>query len=332
MGEGRRGLQSAEAAPARRLPAGKDVLLARAVSARAGCRALPRRRRRGGPCRSPRCSGGAPRLAEQGPGRNRRPSGRTTGVPAERSRRPSAPHVMSTPPASAVCSRVPSTRPSNTASGSAAPASSISSVPEKAAKHCTTASLSRGAPSLHQGPCSATGTVHRCSRETLSRPTGLPGTSTTTVRSGVQFPRSQSCDTMRVPGARASRRGRSCRLTRGSRYIVTTVARARSVANRSWTRNSVRASMPAARACARLRAEQHCAACHGDWGEGVLGMYLALAGNRAVTLASHNNLVRGIRLGGFMPTTAGIRQPFGMPPYGQVLNDNEIAALAGASA
>jgi hypothetical protein len=61
-------------------------------------------------------------------------------------------------------------------------------------------------------------------------------------------------------------------------------------------------------------------------------MYLALAGNRAVTLASHNNLVRGIRLGGFMPTTAGIRQPFSMPPYGQVLNDNEIAALAGASA
>jgi hypothetical protein len=48
----------------------------------------------------------------------------------------------------------------------------------------------------------------------------------------------------------------------------------------------------------------------------VLGMYLALAGNRAVTLASHNNLVRGIRLGGFMPTTAGNRQPFGMPPYG----------------
>jgi mono/diheme cytochrome c family protein len=57
-------------------------------------------------------------------------------------------------------------------------------------------------------------------------------------------------------------------------------------------------------------------------------MYPALAGNRAVTLASHNNLVRGIRRGGFMPTTAGNRQPFGMPPYGQVLNDYEIAAVA----
>ena len=74
--------------------------------------------------------------------------------------------------------------------------------------------------------------------------------------------------------------------------------------------------------------EQHCAACHGDRGQGVSAMYPALAGNRAVTLASHNNLVRGIRRGGFMPTTAGNRQPFGMPPYGQVLNDNEIAAVA----
>jgi len=74
--------------------------------------------------------------------------------------------------------------------------------------------------------------------------------------------------------------------------------------------------------------EQHCAACHGDRGQGVPAMYPALAGNRAVTLASHNNLVRGIRRGGFMPTTAGNRQPFGMPPYGQVLNDNEIAAVA----
>ena len=46
------------------------------------------------------------------------------------------------------------------------------------------------------------------------------------VRSGAQSPRSQSCETIRVPGASASRRGRSCRLTSGSRYIVTTVAAA----------------------------------------------------------------------------------------------------------
>ena len=74
--------------------------------------------------------------------------------------------------------------------------------------------------------------------------------------------------------------------------------------------------------------EQHCAACHGDRGQGAPGMYPALAGNRAVTLASHINVVQGIRQGGFMPSTAGNRQPFGMPPYGQVLSNDEIAAVA----
>jgi mono/diheme cytochrome c family protein len=74
--------------------------------------------------------------------------------------------------------------------------------------------------------------------------------------------------------------------------------------------------------------EQHCAACHGDRGQGVSGMYPALAGNRAVTLASHINLVQQIRQGGFSPTTAGNPQPFGMPPYGQVLSNDEIAAVA----
>ena len=74
--------------------------------------------------------------------------------------------------------------------------------------------------------------------------------------------------------------------------------------------------------------EQHCAACHGDRGQGAAGMYPALAGNRAVTLASHVNVVQGIRQGGFMPSTAGNGQPFGMPPYGQVLSNDEIAAVA----
>jgi mono/diheme cytochrome c family protein len=74
--------------------------------------------------------------------------------------------------------------------------------------------------------------------------------------------------------------------------------------------------------------EQHCAACHGDRGQGVSGMYPALAGNRAVTLASHVNLVQQIRQGGFSPTTAGNPRPFGMPPYGQVLSNDEIAAVA----
>ena len=71
-----------------------------------------------------------------------------------------------------------------------------------------------------------------------------------------------------------------------------------------------------------------CAACHGDQGQGVAGIYPALAGNRAVTLASHINVVQSILRGGFMPSTAGNPQPFGMPPYGQVLSHDEIAAVA----
>lgn len=73
---------------------------------------------------------------------------------------------------------------------------------------------------------------------------------------------------------------------------------------------------------------QHCAACHGAQGQGVAGIYPALAGNRAVTLAAPNNLVQIIRRGGFAPTTAGNPRPFGMPPFGQALNDAEIAAVA----
>lgn len=74
--------------------------------------------------------------------------------------------------------------------------------------------------------------------------------------------------------------------------------------------------------------EQHCAACHGDRGQGASRMYPALAGNRAVTLALHINVVQVIRQGGFMPTTAGNPQPFGMPPFGQLLNNDEMAAVA----
>lgn len=74
--------------------------------------------------------------------------------------------------------------------------------------------------------------------------------------------------------------------------------------------------------------EQHCAACHGAQGQDSSGLYPALAGNRAVTLASPHNLIQTIRHGGFAPTTAGNPRPFGMPPFGQVLNDEEVAAVA----
>ena len=46
-----------------------------------------------------------------------------------------------------------------------------------------------------------------------------------------------------------------------------------------------------------------------------------------VTLPTHSNVVQIVRRGGFMPTTAGNPQPFGMPPYGQVLSNDDIAAV-----
>ncbi|HEY0820113.1 MAG TPA: cytochrome c [Rhizobacter sp.] len=73
---------------------------------------------------------------------------------------------------------------------------------------------------------------------------------------------------------------------------------------------------------------RHCAECHGAQGQGVAGIYPALAGNRAVTLPSAANVVQLIRLGGFAPSTAGNPRPFGMPPFGQTLNHDDIAAVS----
>lgn len=73
--------------------------------------------------------------------------------------------------------------------------------------------------------------------------------------------------------------------------------------------------------------EQHCAACHGDQGQGKPGAFPALAGNRAVTLADPTNLVRVVLQGGYLPATAGNPRPHGMPPFQQVLSDEDIAAV-----
>ena len=53
----------------------------------------------------------------------------------------------------------------------------------------------------------------------------------------------------------------------------------------------------------------------------------ALAGNRAVLMASTANLIQVVRHGGFLPATAGNPRPYGMPPFSQALDDDEIAAV-----
>ena len=73
--------------------------------------------------------------------------------------------------------------------------------------------------------------------------------------------------------------------------------------------------------------EQHCTQCHGAKGEGVAGAYPALAGNRAVTMKSTENLVQMVLNGGFATATASNPRPFGMPPFVLVLNDQQVAEL-----
>jgi len=78
--------------------------------------------------------------------------------------------------------------------------------------------------------------------------------------------------------------------------------------------------------------KDHCASCHGPSGEGGSSpqgvVYAPLAGNRKVLLESPANLIHIVVNGGFPPTTAGNPRPFGMPPFGPSLKDEEIAALA----
>lgn len=73
---------------------------------------------------------------------------------------------------------------------------------------------------------------------------------------------------------------------------------------------------------------KHCADCHGEQGQGVPGIYPALAGNRSVAMADGSNLLRVLLQGAFAPATAGHPRPFGMPPFGGELDQRELAALA----
>lgn len=73
--------------------------------------------------------------------------------------------------------------------------------------------------------------------------------------------------------------------------------------------------------------ERHCATCHGEQGQGVPGIYPALAGNRAVLLNDPTNLVQSVLHGGYAPVTQGHPRPFGMPPFVLEFEDRDIAAV-----
>ena len=134
---------------------------------------------------------------------------------------------------------------------------------------------------------------------------------------------------------RASVQGPMAEVVYGStQYLSQEDVGAMAVYLQSLPVQSARSVAPAARADAaqwRLgeqRYRDHCARCHGEQGEGAAGAYPALAGNRAVVAADPGNLLRTLLQGGYLPATAGNPRPYGMPPFGPVLTDVELAAVA----
>jgi mono/diheme cytochrome c family protein len=73
--------------------------------------------------------------------------------------------------------------------------------------------------------------------------------------------------------------------------------------------------------------EKHCENCHGASGEGAPGIYPPLAGNRGVVMTPPVNAIRSILIGGYPPSTSGNPRPYGMPPFAQVLRDDEVAMV-----
>jgi mono/diheme cytochrome c family protein len=73
--------------------------------------------------------------------------------------------------------------------------------------------------------------------------------------------------------------------------------------------------------------DARCATCHGAQGQGMPTAYPPLAGNQSIQMASAVNPIRMVLNGGYPPGTAGNPKPYGMPPFAQVLSDDEVAAV-----
>jgi mono/diheme cytochrome c family protein len=71
----------------------------------------------------------------------------------------------------------------------------------------------------------------------------------------------------------------------------------------------------------------HCEACHQAKGQGVAHIYPPLANNGSIAMTSPVNSIRIVLNGGFAPSTEGNPRPYGMPPFYQDLNDEQVAAV-----
>ena len=72
---------------------------------------------------------------------------------------------------------------------------------------------------------------------------------------------------------------------------------------------------------------KQCAMCHGDEGNGQAPAYPPLAGNRSIVMSSPVNSIRMVLNGGYPPGTSKNPRPHGMPPFAQVLDDDEVSAV-----
>jgi mono/diheme cytochrome c family protein len=73
--------------------------------------------------------------------------------------------------------------------------------------------------------------------------------------------------------------------------------------------------------------DDRCADCHQRRGEGVPGIYPPLENNESIVMRYPINAIRIVVNGGFPPSTQDNPRPYGMPPFGQNLTDEEIAAV-----
>jgi mono/diheme cytochrome c family protein len=70
-----------------------------------------------------------------------------------------------------------------------------------------------------------------------------------------------------------------------------------------------------------------CAACHLSDGRGMPPAYPPLAGNPSIEMEVSVNPLRMVLNGGYPPQTTANPRPYGMPPFAQVLSDEEVAAV-----
>ncbi|MGV3740915.1 MAG: c-type cytochrome [Burkholderiaceae bacterium] len=73
--------------------------------------------------------------------------------------------------------------------------------------------------------------------------------------------------------------------------------------------------------------EKHCVECHRADGKGMPPAYPPLAENRSLTMTSAVNPIRMVLNGGYPPSTKGNPRPYGMPPFGPFMSDEEVAAV-----